>query len=420
MSRQLFGIEKGLRQYEENSDNSVDIIVGSLAPDGLGDQAAAAIGSLYQRIGVGELYIKTANAGAAGDWTLFSTGSTVTRWRPERVGAITNDTQGAGTRDMVVSPFADDDGTTLVPGDFVVGEFVISDADGTPILLEVTNVAGDDVTFAAAGTALVDGDAFICKFYLPDADGQENKALAVYSSGVMVKIADVDWDFATGINLSSGYSAVNGTVTNADTVESAIEKLDGNQLDLTTLSGVSQGSTDLGVFSGSTIPDNQTNKQALQSLETAHEEVDQNVDDLITLSGVAENSTDHGLMDQGEVLSDNATTNALFKETDAELTRLKGRDWLANITSSWSPVSSVLTDDVASCQWNITVEETGTPANKQHFSVFAGHNGSSDGTIDATLTDENKTKILKQGASFNVQVRTALVGVGSSRNATSI
>jgi hypothetical protein len=42
-------------------------------------------------------------------------------------------------------------------------------------------------------------------------------------------------------------------------------------LDLISLSGVSGGSTDLGTFSGNTIPDGQTIKQALQSLENAIE-----------------------------------------------------------------------------------------------------------------------------------------------------
>lgn len=64
--------------------------------------------------------------------------------------------------------------------------------------------------------------------------------------------------------------------------------------DLVTLSGVSANAENLGTFTGTTIPDNRTVKQALQALETAHEEVDQNANDLITLSGVAENATDLG------------------------------------------------------------------------------------------------------------------------------
>lgn len=67
---------------------------------------------------------------------------------------------------------------------------------------------------------------------------------------------------------------------------------------LITLSGVGESSDDLGTFTGSTISDSRTIKQALQELETEIEangtdkadastvtEIDGNVDDLITLSG---------------------------------------------------------------------------------------------------------------------------------------
>ena len=138
MARNFFGVEKGFNIFLENSDTFATYLVGTAAPDGLGDQASAAIGSIYQRIGTGELYQKKTNVGDASDWVVFATGSTVARWRPERVSVITNDTQGAGTRDVVANPFSDDDGP-LVAADFIVGEFVISDADGTPVLLEITN-----------------------------------------------------------------------------------------------------------------------------------------------------------------------------------------------------------------------------------------------------------------------------------------
>jgi hypothetical protein len=412
MARQLEGIEKGTRIFLENSDTFLDHLYGSAAPDGLGEQASAPIGSTYNRIGTGEMYIKIANAGAAADWSLLSQGTTVTRWRPERVSVVTDDTQGAGTRDVVVSPFSDDDGTALAPADFIVGEYIISDADGTPALLEITNKVGDDVTFAAAGTSLVDGDAFICKYYLPDADGQENKALVVYSGGVMVKIADIDWNFATGINLSAGYAAQNGTITSSDTVETAIEKLDGNQLDLTTLSGVAQGSTDLGAFTGSTIPDTQTIKQALQALETAYEETDQNVDDLITLSGRPENSTDQGTMDQGDILSDAATNNALFKEIDAELTRQRGKTSAAGVTTI-TTLDSVLVDNVSAVKWLVTIEQQASPANKRHQIVFAGHDGHA--SADASNVDDTVFGKLKQGANFNHSVTVDLNGTGGTQ-----
>lgn len=414
MARERFGIEKGLEISVENSNTSVGWLVGTGSPDGLLDQAAATIGSIYQRINTGELYQKKTNVGDASDWVIFATGSTVTRWRPEVVDVITDDTQGAGVRDVVASPFSDDDGTPLAVSDFNVGNYIISDADGTPTLLEITAVASPNVTFAAA-TALVDGDAFITRHYLPDADGFENQALVVFSDGVMVKIADIDWNFATGINLSSGYSPQNGNPVAGSSVEAAIEFLDGNQDDLTTLSGVSQGSTDLGTFTGVTIPSGQNTKQAIQSLETAYEETDQNVDDLITLSGRPENSTDQGAMSGGDILTDNSTENALFLEIDGELTRQRGKSSATGITGGFTTVDSVLVDDVAAAAWQIHVQENGTPANKQAFEIFATHNGSADGVTDATAVDDNKSKILKLGSNFNVQVQVVLSGAGAGQ-----
>lgn len=49
--------------------------------------------------------------------------------------------------------------------------------------------------------------------------------------------------------------------------------------DLITLSGVSEGSVNLGTFTGTTISDSRTIKQALQDLETAHEAITHPVED---------------------------------------------------------------------------------------------------------------------------------------------
>lgn len=409
-NRQLHGVEKGLRFYLENSDSFVDYLVGTAVPDGLGDQASAPVGSLYQRIGTGELYQKVANAGAASDWQLNGSGSnSVTPiFSNKVVRAATNDTLAAGTVDP--SSLSDnEDG--LAAADFTVGEFIIGDVDGTPVLYEVTNVSAPNITIAVASPAMADNDGFIVRSYLPDAAGQENTAGVMYQNGSIIKLFDVDWSVATAISLSSGYSAVNGTVTIGDSVEVAIEKLDGNQADIQTALGVSQGSTDLGTFTGNTITDNQTVKGALQDLETAHEEVDQNVDDLITLSGVAENSTDHGTMN-GEVLSDSATTNQLFQEVDAALTDLKGKSSAAGVTTA-TDVDCVLVDEVANAMWLVTVENAGSPANKKHFEVFAGHDGHA--AADAVNTDDTLFARLRQGSNFNVDISVTLNGTGAAQ-----
>ena len=54
--------------------------------------------------------------------------------------------------------------------------------------------------------------------------------------------------------------------------------------DLITLSGVAEGSANLGTFTGTTIADNQTVKQALQSLETAVEGKQASITTVLTLT----------------------------------------------------------------------------------------------------------------------------------------
>jgi hypothetical protein len=41
MARVLHGIEKGLRLFAENGNELIDILSGTAAPDGLGDQGSA-------------------------------------------------------------------------------------------------------------------------------------------------------------------------------------------------------------------------------------------------------------------------------------------------------------------------------------------------------------------------------------------
>lgn len=98
--------------------------------------------------------------------------------------------------------------------------------------------------------------------------------------------------------------------------------------DLVTLSGVAAGEPDLGTFTGSTIPDDSDIKEALQALETSVEtkaassvvsEIDQNVDDLISLSGVAENSVNLGTF-TGSTIPDSQTIKQALQalETSVE------------------------------------------------------------------------------------------------------
>ena len=97
---------------------------------------------------------------------------------------------------------------------------------------------------------------------------------------------------------------------------------------MATLTGVAKDSTDLGSFSGTTVADSQTVKQALQALETAVESkgsaasltsLTTAVGDLNTLSGVAQNDEDLGTF-TGSTIADSVTIKAALQalETASE------------------------------------------------------------------------------------------------------
>ena len=196
-------------------------------------------------------------------------------WREYCLGATEDAGLNAaadGTTLTTLLPFSDDDDGKLPIGAFADGDYLLSKADpGTDKIFEVYDDAGTLKVRQAGVDPLVEGDTFLTKFYLPDPSGGENSAIVWYDGTNLIKIADVDWQLATGINLSSSYAAAGTAAYPAagDTVETAISKLHKDILDLVTLTGVALGATDLGTFTGEVIADNETIKGALQDLEDA-------------------------------------------------------------------------------------------------------------------------------------------------------
>lgn len=360
MARDFFNLEKGIGIYEENGALLVNILTGTAAPDGTsGGQDVAPIGSIYLRSGTGAIYQKTANVGASTDWELNGAGAaTIGKWREEKVVAVTNDTVSAGARDLSTSPFADDNAPLLTASDFTVGDYVIGDADGSPALWQVTNVSSPNVTFAAAANPLVAEDTFVAINYLPDPAGGENRAIVNYNGSIIVKLADIDFAFATGINLSGSYVAASGNVAANDTVEAAIAKLDGVNDNQDTLFGTAQGATNLGSW---TSP----------------------VDLLFSAT---------------------STVKALFQRIGDLLMQFRGvttASFTTAITADEVPTASV-----KAVKWFVEAYVVATPANRQAFSVYALNNGTN---VDDVVTD-----ILNVGASFNL-TRTVDISGGNMR-----
>ena len=123
-------------------------------------------------------------------------------------------------------------------------------------------------------------------------------------------------------------AAINDDKNFVTTITNLIDANETHIDNVATLTGVAKDSANLGTFTGSTIADSSTLKAALQLLETAVEtkatsavvsEIDANVDDLITLSGVAEQQTGLGTF-TGSTISDGATIKDALQdlETAAE------------------------------------------------------------------------------------------------------
>lgn len=227
MARKLVAIEKGLRMFKENSETEfIDFLFGAGAPPGTsGETDEAPIGSSYRDTTNGDQYDKKTATSQASDWVLNGSGTaSVGVWRPEEVRAVTNDTLAAGNSDP--STWTDNE-SGVTHTDFTAGQYVIGDADGTPALFEITSISAPNLVLAAAGTPLAEHDTFVTRYYFPDSPAaQEGQAIVQKSATVMVKIGDVNWDFATGINLSGAYAPTFGQITNADSVEAALQKLD--------------------------------------------------------------------------------------------------------------------------------------------------------------------------------------------------
>lgn len=105
---------------------------------------------------------------------------------------------------------------------------------------------------------------------------------------------------------------VDGNESDADTAIAANETHIDN---LATLSGVAKDETSLATFSGSTISDSRTVKQALQELETSLEEIDANANDITTAVGVAEQATHLGSF-SGSTISANGTAKEAIQELE--------------------------------------------------------------------------------------------------------
>ena len=150
-------------------------------------------------------------------------------------------------------------------------------------------------------------------------------ALETESANRATAISDlVDGAPALLDTLNELAAAINDDENFVTTITNLIDANETHIDNVATLTGVAKDSANLGTFTGGTITDSSTIKDALQLLETAVElkanssvvtEIDGNVDDLITLSGVAEQSQGLGTF-TGSTISDASTIKDALQDLE--------------------------------------------------------------------------------------------------------
>ena len=131
-------------------------------------------------------------------------------------------------------------------------------------------------------------------------------------------------------------AAINDDASFSTTITNLINANETHIDNVATLSGLAKDSTNLGTFSGSTISDNQTVKAAIQALETAVEAAGSatslaaattDISDLQTLTGIADGNSDLGTF-SGSTIADNDSIKDALQALE---TALEASDSLADL-----------------------------------------------------------------------------------------
>lgn len=188
----------------------------------------------------------------------------------------------------------------------------------------------------------------------------------ITATGNEINILDGATLSTSELNILDGATLTTTELNYVDGVTSAIQtQLNNkgslnNQNALISLSGVSAGSTDLGTFSGSTISDNETVKEALQDLETTLEAVAGGGAQAASIATITDNTDSTQFLTF--VADDNVASTQEFVKTDAGI--------------SYNPSSNILTVS-GSINADLTGDVTG--------------NATSSDTVDVTADDSTNT-----------------------------
>ena len=186
-------------------------------------------------------------------------------------------------------------------------------------------------------------------------------------------------------------AALNDDASAASTLTTAINANETHIDNMATLTGVDKDATNLGTFSGSTIPDSRTIKSALQEIETAFEEADTNTDNVISLTGVAENTTVFsptggdadftGTTLSGTDLTIKSALQALGTKADTNASAITSE------ASTRASADTTLTNNLAETDANADslIALSGVAENAENLGTFTGSTIADSSTIKAAL-----------------------------------
>ena len=190
-------------------------------------------------------------------------------------------------------------------------------------LTALTSVGADDLVYVA-DTA--DGGSSYSSKKVTKANLFSGYATEAYVTTQVSNLIDGAPDALNTLNELA--AALNDDASASASLTALINANETHIDNVATLSGLAKDSTSLGTFTGTTIADSQTIKAALQALETAVESkgsatsltsLTTAVGDLNTLSGVAQNAEDLGTF-TGSTIADSQTIKQALQtlETAAE------------------------------------------------------------------------------------------------------
>ncbi len=245
---------------------------------------------------------------------------------------------------------------------------------------------------------------------------------------ITADVADLTTLSGVASNATSLGTFTGSTIADSSTVKTALQSLETslesavaintsqatNITNLTTLSGVASNATSLGTFTGSTIADNQTNKQALQALETSLEAaiavnttqttnintVQTNATNLITLSGVATNATNLGTF-TGTTIADSSTVKTALQSLETAVEAAGGTPGVGSTITSNTTLTtgSVQYQPCSSASGNITITlPSAASMTGREFTFLRTNTSANTITIDANaaeLIDLATTSILR-------------------------